>query len=102
MGKSTTHGGKRARPGQHIEPAWGPRPVWLVEPPQRIAEIGGKPHHDGPLTLVAGPERIESGWWDGEAVTRDYFIARTEARALVWIFRERGLPLGWFLQGYFG
>jgi protein ImuB len=83
-------------------PAWGPRPVWLVEPPLPLREIGGKPHHDGPLTLMAGPERIESGWWDGDAITRDYFIAQTGARALVWIFRERGLPTGWFLQGYFG
>jgi protein ImuB len=82
-------------------PAWGPRPVWLVEPPLPLREIGGKPHHDGPLTLVSGPERIESGWWDGDTVTRDYFIAQTAARALVWIFRERSLPTGWFLQGYF-
>ena len=92
----------RARPGQAAVPAWGPRPVWLIEPPRPLAEIGGKPHHDGPLTLLTGPERIESGWWDGAAVTRDYFIARTGAHALVWIFRERGLPVGWFLQGYFG
>lgn len=82
-------------------PAWGPRPVWLVEPPLPLREIGGKPHHDGPLTLVSGPERIESGWWDGDTVTRDYFIAQTAERALVWIFRERSLPTGWFLQGYF-
>ena len=85
-----------------LPPAWGPRPVWLIEPPTRLAEIDGKPHHEGPLTLMAGPERIESGWWDGKAITRDYFIAQTGARALVWIFRERGLPPGWFLQGYFG
>ncbi len=82
--------------------AWGPRPVWLVEPPARLAEIDGKPHHEGPLTLMAGPERIESGWWDGKAITRDYFIAQTRAHALVWVFRERSLPPGWFLQGYFG
>lgn len=98
------HAGTSRRSGSSAAalPAWGPRPVWLVEPPARLAEIGGKPHHDGPLTLMAGPERIESGWWDGRAVTRDYFIAQTGARALVWIFRERGLPPGWFLQGYFG
>ena len=85
-----------------MSPAWGPRPVWLVEPPARLAEVDGKPHHEGPLTLMAGPERIESGWWDGKAITRDYFIAQTRAHALVWVFRERSLPPGWFLQGYFG
>ena len=84
------------------EPACGPRPVWLVEPPRPLQEIAGKPHHDGPLTLMAGPERIESGWWDGADMTRDYFIARTVNHALLWIYRERNLPAGWFLQGYFG
>lgn len=81
---------------------FGPRPVWFTEPPKPLREVNGKPHHEGPLTLVAGPERIESGWWDGAPVMRDYFIAQTEARALVWIFRERREPLGWFLQGWFG
>ena len=98
---ATSHAGT-PETSQANEPLWGPRPVWLVEPPLRLREIGGKPHHDGPLTLMSGPERIESGWWDGAAMTRDYFIAQTGARALVWIFRERGLPPGWFLQGYFG
>lgn len=91
--------GQRARTA---EPARGPRPVWLVEPPRPLREIGDKPHHDGPLTLVAGPERIESGWWDQAGVARDYFVARTADHALLWIFRERRLPAGWFLQGYFG
>lgn len=84
------------------ESARGPRPVWLVEPPRALQEIDGKPHHDGPLTLVTGPECIESGWWDCGGMTRDYFIARTADNALLWIFRERHLPAGWFLQGYFG
>ncbi|MBL8385418.1 MAG: DNA polymerase Y family protein [Burkholderiales bacterium] len=97
-----THHAFRARRADADLAARGPRPVWLVEPPRPLREIGGKPHHDGPLTLIAGPERIESGWWDGAPVARDYFIAQTPARALVWIFRERGLPPGWFLQGVFG
>ena len=100
-GSATTRVPAPARGEAPDAPAWGPRPVWLVEPPLPLREIGGKPHHDGPLTLVSGPERIESGWWDGDTVTRDYFIAQTAARALVWIFRERSLPTGWFLQGYF-
>jgi protein ImuB len=98
------HGAARrpvAASRQHDAAAWGPRPLWLVEPPQALAEIDGKPHHGGPLQLVAGPERIEAGWWDDAAMARDYFIARTEARALVWIFRDRGPATGWFLQGYF-
>jgi protein ImuB len=55
--------------------------------------------------VLCGPERIEGGWWDGQSVTRDYFIARTVDGALVWIFRTR-LPAesaspGWFLHGRF-
>jgi protein ImuB len=61
-----------------------------------------------PLRLLAGPERIEAGWWDGPAAARDYFIAGTPAGVLVWIYRHR-LPQaqaeaasGWVLQGWFG
>lgn len=96
-----TPGKRFAEPLLPCAPTFGPRPVWLVEPARPLAEVGGKPHHDGPLTLVAGPERIESGWWDGAPVMRDYFIAQNPAHALVWIFRERREPLGWFLQGVF-
>ncbi len=67
-----------------------PRPLWLLESPRRLGE--------GEFTLLAGPERIESGWWDGGDVVRDYFVARTQAGALSWIYRA---PEGWFLHGLF-
>lgn len=70
--------------------AAGPRPLWLLEPPRRLGE--------GDFALLAGPERIEAGWWDGEDVLRDYFIARTRAGSLSWIYRA---PEGWFLHGLF-
>ena len=79
---------------------FGERPLWLLPSPKPLAEIGAKPHHEGPLELLAGPERIESGWWDGGDVARDYFIARTQNEALVWIYRERGGG-GWYLHGLF-
>jgi protein ImuB len=79
---------------------FGERPLWLLESPYPLAEIGERPHHEGPLELLAGPERIESGWWDGGDVARDYFVARTQNEALVWIYRERGGG-GWFLHGLF-
>ena len=69
----------------------GPRPLWLLETPRRLAE--------NEFALLTGPERIESGWWDGHEVRRDYFIARTGDASLVWIFRER--ERGWFLHGIF-
>ena len=67
----------------------GPRPLWLLEPPRRLAE--------GDFVLLAGPERIESGWWDGDDVARDYFVAARGA-SLAWIYRARE---GWFLHGLF-
>ncbi len=79
---------------------FGERPMWLLESPRPLAEIGARPHHEGPLELLAGPERIESGWWDGDDIARDYFIARMQNEALVWIYRERGGG-GWYLHGWF-
>jgi protein ImuB len=82
------------------------RPAFLLAEPLPLAERDGLPALDGaPLQLLSGPERIESGWWDGGLVTRDYFIAATRAGALVWLWRER-LPPGaaaaqWYLQGRF-
>ncbi len=79
----------------------GLRPFWLLAAPRPIAEVGAVPHYGGPLKLVAGPERIESGWWDGSEVARDYFVAQTSEHALVWIYRARGAAGGWFLHGLF-
>jgi protein ImuB len=53
------------------------------------------------LQLVSGPERIESGWWDGGEVARDYYIARAADGAQWWIFRECGAPRRWFVHGCF-
>jgi protein ImuB len=77
------------------------RPVWLLAEPQRL-EGEEQPRYQGALELEEGPERIESGWWDGRDVRRDYYVARTPAGVRVWIFRERRTPGGWFLHGVFG
>jgi protein ImuB len=81
-----------------------PRPMWLLQQPLPIAERDHRPWWHGPLTLLAGPERIESGWWDGKLVQRDYFIAESEAAGWLWVYRTRptGQGSGWFLQGMFG
>lgn len=79
-----------------------PRPTWLLEPPSRLQTVGGRPHLNGKLVLRQGPERIESGWWDGADVARDYFIAENPQHARFWIYREPGRPDQWFLHGVFG
>jgi protein ImuB len=83
-----------------------PRPLWLLPQPVALSERHHRPWWQGPLHLLAGPERIETGWWDGHLVQRDYFVAQDDGHVLYWIFRER-LPKpdgqsGWFLQGRFG
>ena len=85
------------------------RPAWLLPEPMPLAERESLPLLQGrPLQLVSGPERIETGWWDGASVARDYFIAQAEDGSLVWVYRGR-LPSAlnvpgephWFLQGRF-
>lgn len=72
-----------------------PRPGWLLEEPRTLPLAG--------LRLLAGPERIESGWWDGGDVRRDYYLVETEAGQRGWAYRqcgdERDSPL--WLQGWF-
>ena len=57
------------------------------------------------MSLLAGPERIEVGWWEkAEDLTiRDYFIAESTYAGLLWIYRERvAEDIGWFLHGIYG
>jgi protein ImuB len=71
-----------------------PRPLWMLAEPQPLERWEG--------TLVTGPERIETGWWDGHDVRRDYYVALSRAGARLWIFRERPPGQRWFLHGVFG
>jgi protein ImuB len=84
----------------------GPRPAWLLAEPQQLTVRSDRPLFESlPLYLMAGPERIEAGWWDDAPATRDYFIAENAAGRLVWIYRERLLEPDrpqWYLQGLFG
>jgi protein ImuB len=83
-----------------------PRPLWLLPEPIPLAEHQHRPVYGTPLTLVSGPERIENGWWDGQWAERDYFIARDEQHAWLWIFRPRAPDPAsgdrWYLHGKFG
>ena len=90
-------------PGSAENPAahFGARPLWLLAQPLALQERQGLPHYQGALELIKGPERIESGWWDGGDVKRDYFHARNPDGALLWIYRERQLDGRWQLHGLF-
>jgi protein ImuB len=86
------HAWQRVEPGEwdpheFVQP--GPRPAWLLE--------RARPVKEAQLALVAGPERIACGWWDGDETRRDYFVAEMGA-ALAWVYREEGQ---WYVHGFF-
>lgn len=65
-------------------------PTWLLSKPLKLAVHCNHPQYSGPLTLLAGPQRLEAAWWDsGNSVLRDYFLARNEQAHLLWVYRER-------------
>jgi protein ImuB len=87
-------------------------PTWLLAKPQQLQLHHDLPQYHGPLTLLAGPQRLETGWLEGESALRDYFVARSAEAGLLWIFRERLAPSGqkntsatpglrWYLHGLF-
>jgi protein ImuB len=78
------------------------RPAWLLPSPKPLSERDGLPWRRGPLRLLGDPERIETGWWDGGEIARDYYAAVDIHGVRLWVFRERVFPHKWFLHGVFG
>lgn len=78
-----------------------PRPTWLLPRPL--------PLRQAVTAILDGPERIESGWWDGEDVRREYVVAELAGGQRAWLFRTVGrgepVPVGherdWMLHGWF-
>ncbi|MEG3158304.1 DNA polymerase Y family protein, partial [Lysobacter zhanggongensis] len=76
-----------------------PRPGWLLPHPAPLRD-----HH---VRILAGPERIESGWWEAD-VRRDYYLVETSLGQHAWAFRAAGDPAadgradGFMLHGWFG
>jgi protein ImuB len=70
-----------------------PRPGWLLREPETLVESG--------VRVLAGPERIESGWWDGGDVRRDYFLVETRNGQRGWAYRKVGDDSGLVLHGWF-
>ncbi|HUQ09433.1 MAG TPA: DNA polymerase Y family protein [Steroidobacteraceae bacterium] len=80
------------------------RPLWLLATPEPLSQQRGWPRRRGPLEILQGPERIESGWWDGADVVRDYYVARDSKGSLLWLYCECSGEGGrrWFVHGLFG
>ena len=98
-------------PQKTKQPRWKPlpRPLRLESEPIPLEVLSVVP--DGPpiqfqfhgLHRVAqawGPERIQTGWWRGRYVQRDYYRIETVTGKRFWLFRR--LADGkWFLHGIF-
>ncbi len=86
--------------GQATQKHDQPRPLWLLE---TVRDLGNHtlPCLRRPLRLLSGPERIESGWWDGSDVARDYYIAADQDGPQYWVYRNCRGEGRWFLQGIF-
>jgi protein ImuB len=87
-----------------------PRPLRLLRRPIPLAVVSIAP--DGPplqftwqarehrVADARGPERIETGWWRGRSIARDYYRLETSTGRRFWLFRR--LDDGrWFLHGTF-
>jgi protein ImuB len=98
------------RSSSHAPPAPLQRPLQLLSPPVSLEVVSVVP--DGPPVRFQyqhrqhhvarhwGPERIETGWWRGRSVRRDYYRVETETGIRFWLFRQ--LEDGrWFLHGEF-
>jgi protein ImuB len=84
------------------------RPLLLHSPPHPLDVLSIAP--DGPpvsfrlhgktheVTGSAGPERVETGWWRGKSVRRDYWRVETTSGQRLWLFRKIGSSQ-WYLHG---
>ena len=110
-GEATSAPSRANTPAPSREPPGAnDRPLRLYRPPRPLRVLAVGP--DGPpvrfhqrrqwheVAEVWGPERIETGWWRGRTVRRDYYRVETRSGQRFWLFRE--LHDGqWFLHGTF-
>jgi protein ImuB len=85
-----------------------PRPPSLKCQPVNVPVVSAVP--DGPparfvwqeqwhtIAHCWGPERIETGWWRGRDVRRDYYLVESTAGKRFWLFRAVR-DGDWFLHG---
>jgi protein ImuB len=97
------------KPGRAVDI---PQPTFVLPEPLKLALRGERPLYQGLLQLLAGPHRVESGWWDRTPeddeertrhVARDYWVALSEHAGVLWIFQTRlaNDETAWFLHGVF-
>ncbi len=78
-----------------------PRPFMLLQHPKELSVKGGRLYNENSITIISGPERIETHWWHTSHVLRDYYVAIEQNGSRLWIYREREKEKKWYLHGYF-
>jgi protein ImuB len=101
-------------------PAPERRPIWMFPRPVRLEPLPADALRSAPavparfrwdgqvhrVVCAQGPERIETAWWRGPCVRRDYFLVEclagegADGVGRWWIFRNRRDD-AWFLHGIF-
>jgi protein ImuB len=89
------------QPTSAQKPKPATRPAWLLREPRALTTMNETPQYHGSLKILAGPERIETGWWDGKPVARDYFVAENPQHEVCWIYRDYRAGQKWYLHGLF-
>lgn len=119
--------GRRGRKAEALGDRPGVRPLRLMTRPRPLEMMAVSPH--GPplqfrwqgcshqVRWSWGPERIETGWWRGQPIARDYYRVETNGGLRFWVYRrfvaahESGVAAAgvapsaqgerWFLHGMF-
>jgi protein ImuB len=86
------------------------RPIELLSKPRRVDVVSISPSGAPARVRYAGawqevkrfwgPERIETAWWRGRSIRRDYYRVQTAHGERLWLYRclRNG---SWHLQGFF-
>jgi len=82
------------------------RPLRLLRSPRTLSiqtfSAGGLPTrvNHSPVIRISRPERIETGWWRGLDIKRDYYRLDLAVGTGLWVFINRNTA-DWFLHGLF-
>ncbi len=94
--ESDSVGSRQWKRSRKLEIPVPPRPLWLLDKPRKI------PRQRYTLHQAGETERIESGWWDGSDLRRDYYIAATPSGSKCWVFRDVNGTSDFYMHGLFG
>jgi protein ImuB len=98
MAPTTRHEG---RDGLTHDGSTRPRPLFLLPVPRKLMLDGDVPLCHGRVDLIAGPERIETGWWNEQPALRDYYVGRNPHQETMWLYQDLRDLSSWHLHGYF-